>query len=41
VAAVPFVQWQKFVDPNEGSFWMEVPALAARAELDRVLTAAL
>ncbi|HEV2948931.1 MAG TPA: hypothetical protein VGX70_16275, partial [Gemmataceae bacterium] len=21
VAAVPFVQWEKFVDPNEGSFW--------------------
>ena len=26
VAAVPFIQWQKFVDPNEGSFWMEVPS---------------
>ena len=34
VAAVPFIQWQKFVDPNEGSFWMEVPSgsLAKRAE---------
>jgi hypothetical protein len=26
VAAVPFIQWEKFVDPNEGSFWMEVPS---------------
>jgi hypothetical protein len=26
VAALPFIQWEKFVDPNEGSFWMEAPS---------------
>jgi hypothetical protein len=26
VAALPFIQWHQFVDPNEGSFSMDAPA---------------
>jgi hypothetical protein len=35
VAAVPFIQWQKFADPNEGSFRMEVRSATTAAPLRR------